>query len=701
MVKFINRLTGKITENLPKNIQLGEWQLITENETIIINNVQIEPDSNIYLWGDSKNNCFLNFTSTNKQNFKIPKWQIIPDLLQQSIRFFYHEWQKLQDDQSYWENWLTLSPLFPEINEKIHLLLLEKQLEEKWGHLETVCRRPRTYLKMEMEKLPISRSKKIAPRAIEYLASHTEDWHRRNFNSVKPKNLLCLVREDLLNIYENQVTAKLIDYLLEYLTRRIQELNLIKAELKETIDFSHETQQIHWRNSRRICSLWGENFDAEIGIRELEESLKQLNQLRQKLLGLINTDLYKAIPPQVYIPITLKRTNIFVNDQHYKYIDLLWRNWSKWQRGQLINPQQLYQQNQELYQGFSAFCLLLICKAFVGNNTTYDQGFGFNFVFNNNNCLNFEGMLGEITLNYSKQNTFILQDKKIRKELHIIPLLINLTALKDERKIELVLDELISKINNSVNNIILYLGTKEEREVLSISLQKKLNSIKIDQNYNLLGIFPVSPLEILSVERVASGLKWWLNGQIYLSFPPLLEMNIPEENLLKHLQDAIEKTSNNQQFRVIKSLSTKAKDNFNIELSKLINKTESMGKLAIDMLNKLNMIKQQNIPDQIEQLIKPFLICPTCQNSNNEANFQLLEHQTFQCTCNNCQTTWGTKKCGKCQKNYPFIDLQGIDPQQINDNRLTLDRVLGRDILAIPYKKGNNTIFTCCFCGSN
>jgi hypothetical protein len=86
---------------------------------------------------------------------------------------------------------------------------------------------------------------------------------------------------------------------------------------------------------------------------------------------------------------------------------------------------------------------------------------------------------------------------------------------------------------------------------LSISLQKKLNSIKIDQNYNLLGIFPVSPLEILSVERVASGLQWWLNGQTYLSFPPVLEMNIPEENLLDHLQDALEKT------KIINNLSNK------------------------------------------------------------------------------------------------------------------------------------------------
>jgi hypothetical protein len=551
MVKFINRLTGKITEHLPKNFQLGEWQLITENETIIINNVKITPHLTIYLWGDSKNNCFLNFAPENKQQFKIPKWQNIPDLLKQSIRFFYHEWQRLKQDQSYWENWLNLSPLLPEINEKIHLLLLEKQIEEKWGHLETVCHRPRTYLKMEIEKLPISRSKKIAPRAIEYLASHTEDWYHRNFNSVKPKKLLCLVREDLLNIYENQVTAKLIDYLLEYISRRIQELNLIKAELNETIDFSHETHQIYWRNSRRICSLWGENFDAEIGIIELEETLNKLNKLRRKLLGLINTDLYKAIPQQVYIPITLKRTNIFVNDQHYKYIDLLWRNWSKWQNGQLITPQQLYQQNQELYQGFSAFCLLLICKALAGNKTKYDQGFGFNFVFNDNNCLTFEGILAEINIKYTEKNTFILQDKNLREELHIIPLLINLTALKDEKKIELCLDELTQKINTSVNNIILYLGTKEEKELLSIPLQKKLNNIKINQNHNLLGIFPVSPLEILSVERVASGLQWWLNGQTYLSFPPVLEMNIPEENLLDHLQDALETTNNKQQFQVM------------------------------------------------------------------------------------------------------------------------------------------------------
>jgi hypothetical protein len=125
-----------------------------------------------------------------------------------------------------------------------------------------------------------------------------------------------------------------------------------------------------------------------------------------------------------------------------------------------------------------------------------------------------------------------------------------------------------------------------------------------------------------------------------------------------------------------------------------------MSKQTIDKFKKLNTIKEQNIPEKINQLIKPFLICPTCQNIDNEANFILLEHQLFQCTCNNCQTTWGLKRCGDCQKNYPFISIQGIENYLHNEKRLNLDKVFGREILAIPEQKENNITFSCSFCAN-
>jgi hypothetical protein len=710
-MKFVNRITGTIFNQLPENFLLGEWLIINESDNLKVNNISIPLNLTFYLWVDNSNNIHLfnDSQAQNLSNIKIHKWQIYSDILRESIAYFYHQSNNLNINEDNWGNWLNLSPLVPEINAKIHLQPLEIDLQNQWGHLENVCRRPRTYLKMETEKLAISRAKKIANGAMEHLASHSEDWYGRNFNSVKPNKLLCLVREDLLNIYENQVTAKLIDNLLEYISRRLAELKLIQNELKEAMDFSDEMYKISWKNRERISSLWGKQFDAEIGILELEETLKELNDKKRKLLGLITTDLYKAIPKQTYVPMTLKRTNIFVNDQHYKYVDLLWRNWSKWKTRQIKNPQQVFEEYQQFFQGFEAFCLLLICKTLCENNENNYQGLNFEPIFNqdlnrnnqNNLLFSFQGLLGKIDLYLSETRTFYLHSDLINQDLCLIPLGINLTGIKDEKEINNILDKLFAQVDKSCHNIILYLGTKEEQNLLSKNLQNRLNNIFI-KNKNLTGIFPINPFEILSLERVAYAIKWWLYGNLYLSYPPVLNLpfQIPD-NLLTYLPDSL-KIKNNHEFNITTSISNQNINNFNRELTKEINRVESIGRIARPQLAELRNIKNHDLPNQINKLIQPFTICPVCNHEEDLQNIQKLNNQSFQCSCSKCGSSWGTKHCGNCDKNYPFIAVQGIENKELNYNPFNLDRVFGRDILAIPNRKNDgSTSFICCFCSSS
>lgn len=139
-----------------------------------------------------------------------------------------------------------------------------------------------------------------------------------------------------------------------------------------------------------------------------------------------------------------------------------------------------------------------------------------------------------MTYIYQKNRTFYLSSDLINQDLCLIPLGINLTGINDEKEINNILDKLFAQVDNSCHNIILYLGTKEEQNLLSKNLQNRLNNILI-QNNNLTGIFPVNPFEILSLERVAYTIKWWLYGNLYLSYPPILNLplQIPD-NLLTY-----------------------------------------------------------------------------------------------------------------------------------------------------------------------
>jgi hypothetical protein len=171
--------------------------------------------------------------SRKEQSF--PDWQIPSDLLLESLGFFAGTLDKLDKlSGNLWEKWVNTSPLVHDIGKTIRPQQLEELLERHIGHIEEICHRPRTYLKMETDRLPVSRVQRISPHATEFLSAHTEDWEKRTFRNVRPKRVLCLIREDLLDIYENKVTARLIDHLLEYLQKRIIEVKALQRELELT-----------------------------------------------------------------------------------------------------------------------------------------------------------------------------------------------------------------------------------------------------------------------------------------------------------------------------------------------------------------------------------------------------------------------------------------------------------------------------------
>ena len=92
---------------------------------------------------------------------------------------------------------------------------------------------------------------------------------------------------------------------------------------------------------------------------------------------MLDTELYRAIPKQATVGNTLKRTNILINDQHYRYVDRLWQAWISWKRGHAQTPQQIFETYKQGFKGFEAFCLLLVSRALTGNGTTNDRGLEF------------------------------------------------------------------------------------------------------------------------------------------------------------------------------------------------------------------------------------------------------------------------------------------------------------------------------------
>jgi hypothetical protein len=505
----------------------------------------------------------------------------------------------------------------------------------------------------------------------------------------------------MLDIYENRVTVTLIDRLLEYLQKRIWEVQALQKELEQIDDFSSETRNIHWRNRKRICSLWGEHFQDGTALKTAEETLKILRQLQYKLRVLMDTELYRAIPKQAEVGNTLKRTNILINDQHYRYVDRIWQAWSPWKRGRAKNNQQIFDSYQQLFQDFEFFCLLLISRALIGSRNENDEGLGFEtenpHIPYPGVVIQFNSCQGQLTLTWQEEGTFLVQSDR-RQNLRLIPLLTPLTAVSEDNLLCNILQELKNDCHQQNESIvILYPGIEEERQQLAIDLQRQVYTLGNDcfGGEISLALVPVSPLEVTSVERIARALQWWFYSQQYQAYPYLLTESLPP-TLLDQAEWII--STEKHQHKLLRPLHSEERVNFNERLSKLINQIKAKGPSAKGELNKLQQLEA--LPNQIQDRFKPLVFCPTCHQFSD--NFTSLESQCFHCSCNGCKSEWGTRICKKCGARYPYIQVSGWDNTNSSFNRKVgwIDRVFGRNTLAIPcWNTRDNDSFICPSCG--
>lgn len=690
-MQYINRITGISQFTPPQFFLLGQWQLITDQTPIKIDNISLPKQSRLYLLGNKNHRINLEGDNLEFQTV-IPRWQLSEEIVAESIRAFQAKRESLIKHGNHFDQWLKIPPLIPDIQDKIQLQPLTQDIAKNLKHLEEICRRPRTYLKMETEKLPVSRAKRISKHAVSFLSAHPEDWERVKMQTVIPKNVLSLVREELLDLYENRVVARLIDHLLDYINRRLQEVKAIKQELDEATNFSSDIENIFYRNSRRVCSLWGDYVETDMGSLEAEETLKQLQSLQYKLRGLINTPVYQAIPRQATIKGSLKRTNILVHDQHYRYVDQLWRKWSQWKSQNKKTPEQFFQESQTFCEGFESFCLLLISRALMGNKTSDDKGFSFQPKDNtipkkDSYPVYFQGVFGEIAITWNPEGTFLLTDHVLgERPLKIVPVISNIKTSDSKELINTIQAEIEEQANLTQEEtpyyLILYPGVKDERQNLSFNLQNSLYTLGNHQfpDQCLVGFLPVTPLDIFSVERVARAIQWWLNGQRYQAYPPLISLPHPLPDQLASFLNCLEPKHNSKyQFWIKQFPHPEEKQNYEKELERMINQFRPQGRSQRGELQKLEAIKDTNLWDKIEKKLNHLVICPVCHHPDNKNNFQALDTGCFSCFCNQCGSEWGTKMSSQFNRKSPYIELNHAE---IISTPEEIDRAVGRDILA-------------------
>lgn len=351
-MKLIDRYTDKtvLEQDLPNQIDFGRYCVIEES-------------------GNTRDITYSNFPTnkTIRQELLLDKNRSLQDIFVDIVI----DTEKAGNDN------FDVIPLIRRIKNKLGLNEFEKLLYEKVFHLEEICRVPHYLLEREIEKVNVSRAKRIPSKSYQYLASHTEDWVYKSIVSFKPNRILNEELELNYDIYENQLTVAFLERCLVYLNSRLKEIQDIKtflAEYEKLLE-NRNDQKGWYKKIKRNLSLIGAVYEDDHFKNKIKdgsiltETEETLNQINKRLLLLRKSDLSHFVNKRTTLSISLINTNVLVNHKHYRYVKTLWIELDK------VKPKksesEKFKFEQYVVKGLRAYAKSLITYALV-NNLEYE-----------------------------------------------------------------------------------------------------------------------------------------------------------------------------------------------------------------------------------------------------------------------------------------------------------------------------------------
>ena len=352
---WMDRLSGELASELPEIIEPGRY--LTLDRSSAHNSGGADSDALLVDCGSET------LSLEDKRLF----FALPPKAIAQKVELFGRILETINGSID--ESAELASPLMPEgvVNEDSGLNTFELKLLETIdaGHLHQISLRPRLDLHYEDEVTDVARAKRLAKGALVHLASHSECWQRQTLTGVIPKRVKARFSEDDFGIYENQVYARLLDKIEQYLNWRVNTLRQLESTVSEALAF-YESSELHHRLTQEICRLWGKSFTQESTSKATEQLKETLNQLERALgiiRGLKQSGLYLLVGRSAQIGSGLHLTNILSHDQHYRHLPVLWNALKGIAGGKQATPEERQQHNQALNAAYSRYAGLVLRHA--------------------------------------------------------------------------------------------------------------------------------------------------------------------------------------------------------------------------------------------------------------------------------------------------------------------------------------------------
>ena len=307
-MQIIDRYTGKILSesNLPNDIELGRYAI-------------------------SVGSTFKELTSNT---YKVKEGQRIHQELLDDVNKDKHNIFEIISESVETGDFNSV-PLIQGIKNGMEFGDFAKKLEEYFMHIEAIFHAPYSKLNRTIEKVPVSKAKRISNRSNQYLAAHTEDWLHKGLVSFRPSRILT---EEIIsdeNVFENQLLVALVTRAAHHLERKLRytrDISEFLIEYSKLIEKHENATDCWYKRVRRELSLAGKVYDEQSGnykatnadIQIVTSTMKRLKKLRDSLLKLRQYDLFYNVDQRLVKSVQYHDTNVLINDKHYRYLKELW-----------------------------------------------------------------------------------------------------------------------------------------------------------------------------------------------------------------------------------------------------------------------------------------------------------------------------------------------------------------------------------------
>lgn len=689
-MSFVDRLSGRTDLEPPDEAHAGRW--IVQSGTDTLNHVA--PESGQALMpgptGDWEFVASGESTSTRGGFFAEP----LPD--NQDADAFRQLGQLLRDKaDGGWIEWSCTNPLAPGLDEAVRSHPFEAKIECELEHLEAVCRKPRTHIRLQIERELVGRARRIARDAPQWLAAHTEDWHHRTLTGVQPRRVRAEVREERWDLYENRVTARLVDNLTVWLQRRIAEVRRIRDDILTRMEaFDGSAPKGSRRRAERIYRLWGEAWSASDAQDVAQSTLARLDTLLYKVLGLLDSPLYRHVPKRAQVSRTLKMTNLLSTNDHYRGVARLWHEWSLLPTRGSFSIVEHYQQQQNLHDSYDAWCLLLIVRACEQLKLQPDDDAAFDVPLSKGCSLQIDR-----GLRIEWEPTGCIAITRCGKALvRFVPLIHALEHARTGEALAQRVKPLVDAVAKEEHwTVVLHPANPRHApfdEIATVGNPPRQSVV------GAIDFIRVSPFSLDSVERVARAIRWatlvpqMLAYPLCVSTPPdagSRDFGLVKNNANWAMTDLPRPNVGREIKRGLHEAQARCK-----ELKRGYEKSKQLRRPNKKNLADLREAeKKERDWDEFKRsfeaattCINELIICPRC---GEQADFEARGENCFSARCRSasCKARWELRPSSK-DRIPVFIPDTEIASEQVQP--ALIDEQLGCDVLALPHNTGRGSI---------